>query len=262
MFEWKDVVSASGPSPFADSIAVDNSENVYVIGYFNSAADFDPDPGVDQHAPGGDADSFLSAFDSAGTYKWTRTWGGSGDSDCFAECAVSGDPDGVYVGGEFSGEVDFDPGAGFDIHTSTGLLDSFLSRFNSLGDHQWTRTWGGSGVIANVDDLKVRNAQTVVAEGYALGGTVDLDPGPGVSEYDASEWIRYLSWFNSSGAYSHSLILDPSFDGSAFDQCDNIYTVGAFQLTVDFNPGPGVDEHTSNGDRDVFLTKYLPDGSW
>jgi len=33
---------------------------------------------------------------------------------------------------------------------------------------------------------------------------------------------------------------------------------GEFSGTVDFDPGPGIDIHTSNGDFDVFLSKFTP----
>jgi hypothetical protein len=37
---------------------------------------------------------------------------------------------------------------------------------------------------------------------------------------------------------------------------------GRFSNTIDFDPGSGVDEHTSNGGIDAFLMKVLSDGEW
>jgi hypothetical protein len=31
---------------------------------------------------------------------------------------------------------------------------------------------------------------------------------------------------------------------------------------VDFDPGPGIDNHISNGGIDAFLSKIPPDGNW
>jgi hypothetical protein len=42
----------------------------------------------------------------------------------------------------------------------------------------------------------------------------------------------------------------------------NVYTVGAFMGTIDFDPGVGVDIHTSNGVEDAFLLKTTPNLTW
>jgi len=39
------------------------------------------------------------------------------------------------------------------------------------------------------------------------------------------------------------------------DLNDNIYIAGYFENTVDFNPGPGVSNRTSNGQHDIFILK-------
>ena len=53
----------------------------------------------------------------------------------------------------------------------------------------------------------------------------------------------------------------------ATDSAGNIFTAGGFYVTVDFAPtGPPCnddpDEHPSNGQEDVFLSRHLPDGCW
>jgi hypothetical protein len=50
--------------------------------------------------------------------------------------------------------------------------------------------------------------------------------------------------------------------GVTMDGPGYVYVTGFFQEIVDFDPGSGVDSHTSNGLNDVFLSKFLPDGSW
>lgn len=44
------------------------------------------------------------------------------------------------------------------------------------------------------------------------------------------------------------------------DQHNNIYTVGLFRGTVDFDPGPNVFNMTSVGEKDAFICKLNPDG--
>lgn len=46
------------------------------------------------------------------------------------------------------------------------------------------------------------------------------------------------------------------------DSSDNILITGYFHGTVDFDPTPAVDAKTSQGDRDIFITKIFADGSY
>ena len=98
-------------------------------------------------------------------------------------------------------------------------------------------------------------------------GTVDFDPGIGV-DWHTSNWIRdiFLSKFDSTGTFLWAktwggTIEDEGWD-VAVDGLNNVYVTGFFGSTVDFDPGSGEDNHTSNGYNDVFLSKFLPDGSW
>jgi hypothetical protein len=50
--------------------------------------------------------------------------------------------------------------------------------------------------------------------------------------------------------------------GVTTDSSGNVYTTGQFQNTVDFDPGVGTDEHTSNGNNDIYITKINTDGSY
>jgi hypothetical protein len=75
-----------------------------------------------------------------------------------------------------------------------------------------------------------------------------------VTKFDSSGgfiWAR--TWGGSGGFYGYK----PAVDGSG-----NIYVTGGFGDTVDFDPGPGIDIHISNGIGDVYLSKFPPDGNW
>jgi hypothetical protein len=195
-FQWVRTWGGQGTEDAMGTIVVDGSDNVYVAGRFASTnCDFDPGAGTDVHSTHNPAplvnptlqqkddalDAFVSKFASDGTFLWARTWGGNA-SDNAMSLAV--DQWGhLYVSGWFSDSLDFDPGAGMENHASNGKFDAFISQFDSSGNFDWVKTWGGGG-----DDSVV---VTLDASGniYATGkfaGSVDFDPGGGVADRPSS----------------------------------------------------------------------------
>jgi len=59
---------------------------------------------------------------------------------------------------------------------------------------------------------------------------------------------------------------DPDYVGRcssvATDLSGNVYAAGWFSGDIDFDPGPGVDSHSSKGNVAAFLSKFPPDGNW
>ena len=118
----------------------------------------------------------------------------------------------------------------------------------------WARTWGGPG-----DDhgysVAVDNSGNVFVTG-SFWDTVDFDPGPGVDNHssDGPDNI-FLSKFDSSGNFVWARTWGGKWPDRGYsvavDGSGNAYVTGVFDFTADFDPGPGVDNHTSNGDWDV-----------
>jgi hypothetical protein len=258
-FQWAKTWGGSDDDNGLD-VAVDGSGNVYVTGSFEGTADFDPDPGVDNHTSNGEYDVFLAKFDSSGSFQWAKTWGGTGEDDGYA-VAVDGSGN-VYVTSYFEDTVDFDPGPGVDFHTSNGYYDVFLSKFDSSGSFQWAITWGGSSGWDYGYGVAVDGSGDVYVTGYFYG-TVDFDPGPGVDEHWSNGYADvFLSKFDSSGSFEWARTWGGTDSNGgcavAVYGSGNVYVIGYFYGKVDFDPGPGVDEHWSNGLDDVFLSKFAP----
>ncbi len=199
------------------------------------------------------------------SFGWARTWGGSATDQGYS---VSVDAsNNAYVTGRFEGTVDFDPGPDDDWHTSIGLVDAFLSKFDSSGAFLWAKTWGGSAPVTVSYSVSVDISGNVCVTG-SFNGTVDFNPGSGVDKYTTNGGDDiFLSKFDSSGAF----LWAKTWGGTgaewgyavATDASGNVYVTGFFMVIVDFDPDPvGEDWHTSNGIYDAFLSKFLPDGSW
>ena len=249
-------------------VATDGSGNIYVTGMFGETVDFDPGPGEDWHTStvGGD-DVFLSKFDSSGNFIWAKTWDGSigigmvleGDGGVATDGSGS-----VFVAGTFYGTVDFDPGPGEDWHTTVGGgADAFLSKFDSNGNFIWAKTWGGGSDYDHGIGVATDSSGNIYVTGM-FGETVDFDPGPGEDWHTAVSGVdAFLSKFDSSGAFLWAKTWGGNNSdigyGVATDGSDNIYVVGVFSGTVDFDPGPGEDWHT---DGDAFLSKFDSSGAF
>jgi hypothetical protein len=261
-FQWACTWGGTG-SDYGNSVAVDGSGIAYISGHYQDIVDFDPGAGVDSHAANGGEDVSLSRIDSAGNFLWARTWGGMAH-DLGYSVAVDGSGN-AYVAGGFEGTVDFDPGANANNHTSNGSIDHFLSKFDSGGNLIWACTWGGDG-----DDypnsVAVDGSGNACVSGRFLA-TVDFDPGPGVDEHKCSggyySFNVFLSKLDTNGNFLWARTWGASLGESvAADNSGNIFVSGAFTDTIDFDPGLGIDNHTSNGSNDVFLSKFPPDGNW
>ncbi len=264
------------PAPFyADAIAIDNSDNVYITGIFINSVDFNPGAGVDEHTPNGDRDAFLLKLDASGYFQWAKSWGGAPFSSTDT-IAMSVDTDtmfGVYVSGAFDHTVDFDPGFDSEERSSNGLdkEDAFLVKFNSNGDFLWVNTWGSE--YGGIDPLETAACVAVDTSGnaYVTGAfidEVDFDPSGGeelrtpngfediyLSKFDTSGdllWVKTWGGDDDSGG-------DPWDKGIALgvDDSGYAYITGQFAGTVDFDPGTGEDIHTSTSAyADIFLTKF------
>ncbi len=242
-----------------NAIAVDAGGGIYTTGYFNGTADFDPGTGVFNLTTAGLQDIFVSKLDSSGNFVWAKRMGGTA-SAVGNDIAV--DAGSVYTTGYFGGTVDFDPGAGVFNLTSAGSQDIFVSKLDSAGDFVWAKRMGGTSFEAG-------NAIAVDAGGgiYTTGcfyDTADFDPGDGVFNLtSAGSQDIFVSKLDSSGNFVWAKRMGGTDHGYgqaiAVDSAGGIYTTGFFIGTADFDPGLGVFNLTSAGDRDIFVSKLSPD---
>ncbi|MEI7607441.1 MAG: SBBP repeat-containing protein [Rhodospirillaceae bacterium] len=244
------------------AIATDGSGNVYVTGNYRGTVDFDPGVGTANLTSNGGADVFIEKLDSSGAFVWVKSFGGSADD---VGCGVAVDGSGnVYVTGAFWSEVDFDPGVGTANLTSNGVEDVFIEKLDSSGAYVWTKTFGAAD-LDRAEGIAVDNSGNVVVTGY-FHDTVDFDPGAGTYSLSASVQDIFVEKLDSSGAF----VWAKSFVGStvgvgsgvAMDGSGNVYITGYFMNTVDFDPGAGIANLTTNAGTAVFIEKLDSSGNY
>lgn len=236
--------------------AIDQSKYLYTTGSFGGAVDFDPGSGVyNLTASTGFSDIYVSKLDTAGNLIWAKGFGSPVNDYGSAICAdVNGN---VIATGGFQSTADFDPNAGVFNLTSNGNYDCFITKLDGSGNFVWAKQLGGPQMDVG-GSLTLDNCGNI----YTLGlfkDTADLDPG--VNSYNlisSSSDNIFISLLDSSGAFNSAVQMGGTSNmvcSIALDRIGNILTTGGFKSTSDFDPGAGTCNLTSNGDKDIFISK-------
>jgi len=239
-------------SPVQDQgggVVVDSTGNAYVAGTFNERC-------------------FFAKYDAYGQQIWQKEWCSDGSNITWG-IGLDGLGN-VYLAGNFTdaGVVDFDPGPGTDNHTKIGVQDALLVKYDSTGTYQWGVTWGGAGGITEAYGLAVDSSGKCFITGKFSQET-DFDPDP-VENFDMSPsgtYDAYLAIFDSAGNFVTAGQWGGASDDVGYDVALNgsqtlVCVTGGFKgAGVDFDPGAGTENHSSNGGQDIFLSCFNPDGS-
>jgi hypothetical protein len=247
----------------ARSMALDRNGNIYSTGYFTGTVDFDPGEGVVNLTSLGLNDIFILKLNAAGNFLWVKRLGGA-ESEAAATIAIDRDGN-VVISGNFKGTVDSDPGEGVENLTSVGDDDVLVAKLDSSGNYLWAKSFGGTGrdsglfVAVNIDG-------NICITGI-FSNTVDTDPGIQISNLTSMGGLDvFVAKFDSSGNHLWSNGRGGSGtevgQSVAFDSGGNVYSVGYFNQTVDFDPSDSVANLVSLGGNEVFISKFDSAGAF
>jgi hypothetical protein len=244
------------------SVAVDDSGNVYTIGYLMGSGDYDPGPGYYTISTSGLADIFLLKLDSAGNFIWVKKMGSSGWDYGYSICIESSGN--ICITGSFQATVDFDPGPGTYFFTSAGGDDIFISKLDASGSLVWARQMGGTGYDEGYS-ISVDNLGNVYSTGEFMD-TADFDPGAGIYNLtSAGSWDIYVSKLDAGGNFVWARRMGGTGDDEGWsvsvNDSGNVFTTGFFSSTVDFDPGPNTCTQTSVGGWDIFISRLDSSGN-
>ena len=251
-FIWGDHWGGSREDKARD-IQVDSLGNVYVTGHYDYYQ-YDKTPLA-----------FLIKYNSTGTCLVDNFFLGGEENWTEGKDMFFDIDDNIYITGFFSGNTDFEPGTNETRISSNGGYDVFLGKYNINGALLWVRTWGGVGADIGHDVILANNYNVCIFGTFE--NLVDFDPGIG-ADYVTSQGGSdiFMNVLDQNGEYNindfqvatFGEIQDDFSKGAAFDE-PNFYITGYFTGTVDFDPC-GVEERTSNGADDVYVTKMNLDG--
>jgi len=262
MFEWVKGIGGA-QKDVGRFMTMDASENIYITGYFEGTVDFDPGTGVKKLTAIGYRDAFVCKYNSQGELQWAKQFGGQ-----FEEVghSLAIDSQGnVFVTGQFSDKVDFDPGSGTKNINSKGFTDAFIVKLNNNGSLVWAHGFGAAhndeGSTVNIDP----SGNVIIAGTFA--DSVDFDFGTGVFPMLAppNSWDIYLLKLKSDGSFIWAKEINgigggEFVDAMTTDASGNIYYTGWIFYSADFDPGP----NTFNlyGTDAMFISKLNNNGSF
>jgi hypothetical protein len=116
------------------SIAIDNSGNSYITGYFTNTTTF----GTHSVTSNGSRDIFVAKYDNNGVAQWAHSAGGVSDDYGIGVCTDN--LGNAYVTGYFRNTINFGSGS----ISSVGADDMFLVKYNPAGTALWTVRGGGA----------------------------------------------------------------------------------------------------------------------
>jgi hypothetical protein len=128
-FVWSKKIDGNGYT-YPENIDINNQGHIYLTGYFDGVADFDPGNSVYNLTSAGDYDIFISKYDENGNFILAKNIGDiSADGGFDMKVATNGS---IYVTGLFGGTVDFNPGPA--TNNLTSISASGFDQFNFKWD--------------------------------------------------------------------------------------------------------------------------------
>lgn len=261
------VAQLSGASyESGEVVAVDADGNIVTAGVLEGVVDMDPGVGVTNVTPVGPSDIFITKLNGLGQLVWAKTIGGN-DYPQPKSITIDGTGN-IYLAGEFSRTIDFDPSSGVASRTSTSSSrDSFVAKYTSDGNFLWVTTISSDGSDSIRSVATDSSGNVYLAGSYAgnsasspllVGGSTT---GIGQSVGDDSIFIK----LNSTGTLAWAKKIGNNISDSAtsinLDSFNNIYVLGSYQLTANFDPNGGTSNLTAAGQFDIYLAKYDSAGS-
>lgn len=267
---WVKAIGGSGNDQVS-ALAADPMGNVWVSGRFTGNIDVNPDSAEEVLVsnPANGLDGFF-----------VRLQGETGALLDFVDLTPGGvidirsirynyDNNELFLGGQFSNTVDFDFGAGTASRSSFVFSgDGFIGKYDTDLNLQWINTIGSTTpVIDYVSSLSFSNDGFVYCTGL-LGGTADIDPGPGTTNLTCATDAFLIKYNSNTGALGWGFNLG----GNSIELGNQVLVTPDNQIllsgsvnsvSMDVDPGFGNVILSTNGiSAAPFLLRYTSAGAY
>jgi len=226
-------------SDVAQSILLTKGGNVIVAGYYSGLVDFNPGTAMNNLTSRDDYEGFMLSLTSNGAFNWVKPLQASAAGRTNLYNMVEDKDGNILVAGNFVGRIDFDPGKGTHILKSVGFTDAFVLKLNSVGSFKWVKQFGSTEREFNTEITT--NGTDIYVAGQ-LQDSINFDPKVAGTTIDpkGTQDVYFLQldssgklqWVKSIGSTGYETV-----NAITLDKNGNLYLVGYFNNTVDFDPG-------------------------
>lgn len=239
------------------SISLDHSSNVYVTGYYQSTVDFDPGNGVSSKSSNGAEDIFVQKLSSEGNFKWATCMGGSSnDKGSSIYVDLEGN---VYSTGSFEGTINyFDSDTGPATLISSGGSDVYVQKIAADGSINWIQSFGGFGNEYGTSVLVDLSNKVYISGGAHEPEVYNPNPEQKTTTIPTDENV-FIQGLTTSGSFVSSIDIQSSskitLSSLVSDNLGNLFLIGKYKGTVDFDPGEDHQYMTSNAAGAMYVLK-------
>jgi len=252
---WAKLIGGTSALDYAKCIALDNSGNIYMTGSTDGNSDFDPSASVATLSTSVQQ-MYFAKYDNNGNYVFAKILQASGGNEGLG---ITVDNAGnIYITGNKTGQTDFDPSGNTVYLNNIGNSDTYLAKYDNLGNYQWAMNLGsnlndyGYSITcdANNDILIAGEFRNVInfdpIGGSSTGTLVSNNQGDGfVAKYLSN---GNLVWAQKIGGTSVRNI--------ALDGQNNIFICGEYRNGGDFDPSASTFSISESGNGGSFVAKY------
>jgi hypothetical protein len=266
-FIWAKSIGGSGETK-TESLGIDASGYLLITGYFDGTTDFNPSTSITKNiTTKGSRDIFISKLDNSGNLVWVKTIGST--SSDYGTSSVQDATGNIYITGDFLETVDFDPNVGIANLVATSQ-SSFVLKLDGSGEYLWAKKIGGginNPYIYQGKRIALDSSNNIYTTGI-FSGLTDFDPNNDTaylnSDININGQDAFICKLDNNGNYLWAKSLSGNGEeiptSISVDAMDNVYTIGHFTKTVNFNAG--TNNITSIAVLDLFIHKLNADGNY
>lgn len=220
------------------NITIDSENNILLIGEHMEEVDFDWGPSEFTLDPDGVVSAYVLRITPDGAFDWVKQIKGSGE---VKGIGITEDNEGnIIYAGIFEDTADLNPGIDTLEFISNGNFDHFFMKLDNDGNLLWVNVLGNSYVNWARREIIVNSSNEIFISGGFRIDSLDIDPGISeqmIQNFGLNDFYILkltedgeLIWFKQSNGNDHENITC-----MAIDPIDQLYVVGQFANTVDFD---------------------------